>query len=1042
MNVLFISHCDFQGNSAMHIFSIANTLSDLGVSCAVCVPNDPHTVEAHGTAAFAVVPYAKAAEHGVRFPDGRAPDLIHAWTPRELVRKLTERLADTHSCPYVVHLEDNEEFILACEGIRSNGAADAMGRGSDVAFPDHRSHPVRSKHFIDGASAVTAVIDRLLEFKPADTPGLVFWPGFDEEFRNPPAPSTALLNLVQPRAGEKFIVYTGNIHDVNIGEVTSLFLSVQALRRRGVPVRLLRSGWTHSMKTGLLQEAIEAGAVTELGFLPRHEIPALLSLADVLVQPGRCDEFNEYRFPSKLPEFLVSGKPVILPRANIGRFLTGGEEAVLLRSGDALEIAETVENLLQDPRKRRQLGEAGRDFAIRRLSWTGNVPPVLDLYKQVLAPRSPSTAVATAPQAGDLPVKLISFYLPQFHPIEENDRSWGKGFTEWTNVVRAQPLFTGHYQPQLPADLGFYDLRALEVLKDQAELAARYGIYGFCFYYYWFNGRRLLDIPLNRMLRAGQPDFPFCICWANENWTRSWDGSLDEILVPQDYANDACERFIYDVIPILKDPRYIRVHGAPVLLVYRVDLIPDVALVTERWREICASEGIPSLHLCAVQSFSIKDPRIHGFDAAVEFPPHVTRALVNLSSLPGLRTDFKGYIEDYAAIARNQADLPQPDYLLYRGVMPAWDNTPRRGANAHVLVNSSPELYEEWLYQLAKQALHRRGAQEPLLFINAWNEWAEGAYLEPDQVFGHQRLIATRRAVERAVQSSPGHAIAAPHPAGKEQPAVARTLRQTDTARYGQSLLQRYGEYPAGGLSYATVRDYCDSCEHLNALATANGDLKDCQRPWTVKAILAKSPPPGRILEIGAGKPLVADMLYKLGYEVWIVDPYDGSGNGPREFAAFRKRYPYLRFVRSEFHDRLSELREGQFDCIYSISVLEHIQNKDLPGLFRGIRRYLSSSGVSVHAIDHVHRGNGAAEHLEKLRKMIHGFGLSQAELDGLLERMSSDTETCYLSAEGHNRWRNGVAYDEFPMRVCVSIQVVSSRMGIRAPELKGSGKP
>jgi len=209
-----------------------------------------------------------------------------------------------------------------------------------------------------------------------------------------------------------------------------------------------------------------------------------------------------------------------------------------------------------------------------------------------------------------------------------------------------------------------------------------------------------------------------------------------------------------------------------------------------------------------------------------------------------------------------------------------------------------------------------------------------------------------------------------------------------------------------------------------------------------VKAILAKSPPPGRILEIGAGKPLVADMLYKLGYEVWIVDPYDGSGNGPREFAAFRKRYPYLRFVRSEFHDRLSELREGQFDCIYSISVLEHIQNKDLPGLFRGIRRYLSSSGVSVHAIDHVHRGNGAAEHLEKLRKMIHGFGLSQAELDGLLERMSSDTETCYLSAEGHNRWRNGVAYDEFPMRVCVSIQVVSSRMGIRAPELKGSGKP
>jgi hypothetical protein len=806
--------------------------------------------------------------------------------------------------------------------------------------------------------------------------------------------------------------------------VQSLFLSIQALRRVGVPVRLLRTGLIHLDDKGWIENAAASGAVVDLGFIPRAEVPSLLSLATVLVQPGRPGRFNDYRFPSKLPEFLVSGKPVVLPKANIGRILRGGVEALLMESGDAIEIAQLVVRLLNDPEQAAKIGAAGREFALNRLSWEKNVPPIVDLYKIVLKRR---TADAL-PGLGDAlsGVRLISFFLPQYHRIGENDEFWGEGFTDWTNVTRAVPNFSGHYQPQVPADLGYYDLSDPQTLERQAALASGYGIHGFCFYYYWFNGRRVLERPLEQMLETGRPDFPFCICWANENWTRSWDGSEQDVLIAQEYSSEASERFIRDVIPILKDRRYIRVGGAPMLLVYRTDQIPGAAAVARRWREICSREGISALHLCAVQSFEALDPRTVGFDAAVEFPPHVDRALLELESVPGLREDFKGYVEDYAAIVRNQLSLTPPDYVLYRGIMPAWDNTSRRGAHAHIVLNSSPERYEEWLYGLAKQALDRRALQEPILFVNAWNEWAEGAYLEPDQKHGHARLRATRSALARASGSRQKQPFPAP-PVDADPPGVDHDLVET------------YGNFPVSGLSYGTVRDYCDSFENLHVLATADGDLKDCQRPWVVKAILAKAPPPGRILEIGAGEPLVADLLSRRGYEVWIVDPYDGSGNGPKEFAMFRRRYPHLKFVRSQFHDRLPKAPRAGFDCIYSISVLEHIPGSELPKVFLGLRSFLRPGGVSIHAVDHVHRGYGAAEHLANLRLMIYGFGFEQADLDGLLTRMDADTETLYLSAEAHNRWRGNVPYDRFPMRVCVSIQTVADAVAIRAPKV---GKP
>ena len=749
MNILFVSHCDLEGNSARHILSIAGVLTDLGLRCAVCVPAD---VIDPISSQVAVLSYSRAYAGSVMFPDGRGPDLVHAWTPREMVRKLTEKVVQAHGCRYVVHFEDNEEVILEQEsgGLSYDQLQRLPASRLDEIVPEHRSHPVRYREFVEGASGVTAVIDRLLEFKPSGLPSLVFWPGFDPEFLHPPKLAVDLRSKLRIPAGQTLLAYNGKIHQTNAAEVRSLFLAVQALRRSGRKIAILKTGQTE-VHQSWTDEGIESGAVVDLGVLPREEVRAVLAAADILVQPGRPDSFNDYRFPSKLPEFFASGKPVILPRTNLGLAVRDGVEALLLDSGDAIEIAQKVEMLMDEPALAVRLGAAGKEFAIQRLSWPKNVAPLPDFYADVLSGGHVRTEREQPPVAPG--VKLIAFYLPQFHPIKENDEFWGTGFTEWTNVVRAKPNYEGHYQPEVPADLGYYDLRVPEVLERQAELAQQYGIYGFCFYYYWFAGRRLLERPLETMLASGKPNFPFCICWANENWTRSWDGGAADILIEQDYSADFCERFIRDVIPVMRDGRYIRVDGAPMLLVYRINLIPNPRAVAKRWREICAEEGIGAIHLCAVQSFGIEDPRQYGFDAAVEFPPHAKRTLIDPRSFPGISPDFGGCLEDYRALIRNQLALPPPRYPLYRGAMPAWDNTARRGNWARIFVHATPELYGQWLAELVKQSSERQ-APERIVFINAWNEWAEGAYLEPDQKLGHARLEATRDALLRGSAGS------------------------------------------------------------------------------------------------------------------------------------------------------------------------------------------------------------------------------------------------------------------------------------------------
>lgn len=354
-------------------------------------------------------------------------------------------------------------------------------------------------------------------------------------------------------------------------------------------------------------------------------------------------------------------------------------------------------------------------------------------------------------------LKAIAFYLPQYHPIPENDKWWGKGFTEWTNVTKAKPLFPGHYQPHLPSDLGFYDLRLPEARQAQADLARAYGIYGFCYYHYWFNSKRLLERPVNDILTLGKPDFPFCLCWANENWTRRWDGLEREVLIEQVYSEEDDRLHMQWLAQAFKDSRYIRIDGKPLFLVYRTERIPDPLTTAKTWREEARKLGIGEIFLCKVESFADEhgDPSLIGFDACVEFQPDWQRLgspirkskLWRLTQKLGLNK--KAYIDndiyEYPKVVEQMLQKPTPDYQRFSCVTPSWDNSSRRPkGNATILQNSTPEVYERWLKHVVNNTLSNK-YDNKVIFINAWNEWAEGNHLEPCQKWGHAYLEATAR---------------------------------------------------------------------------------------------------------------------------------------------------------------------------------------------------------------------------------------------------------------------------------------------------------
>jgi glycosyltransferase involved in cell wall biosynthesis len=635
VNVVFVNYFDFTSNSAVHIFNLANELAAQGAGCAVAVPSDPGTVELIGEHRFQALDFRAAANGELRFADGKGPTLLHAWTPREVVRELTEELGSRYDCPYVVHLEDNEDVLTANSLSLTLDELRALPPAKlDAAVPSTLAHPVRMRSFLAGAAGITVIIDRLLEFKPNGIPAEVVWPAFEPDLFTADPPDATLRRRLGIADDEAVLVYAGNVHPSNADEVRSLYLAVAALNRTGRRVKLVRLGRDYVQFVERQLKSTEEHVI-RVPLQPRSEVPKYMRLADVLVQSGRPNGFNDYRLPAKLPEFLATGRPVVLPATNIGRFLKDGEECVLLRRGDALEIAEVVERLLDDEELRVRLGRGGRAFAERNFNWRASAERLRGLYDRVLDP---------LPRRGAL------------------------------------------------AESGLHELR-----------------------------------------------------------------------------------------------------------------------------------------------------------------------------------------ESYA------------------GIVP-----PR--------------------------------------------------------------------------------------------------------------------------LSYATVRDYCDSADRLPLLTSASGDLKDVQRPWALKAILGCVRPGSRLLEIGAGEPIVADLLSRLSYDVTVVDPYDGRDRGPSGFEALQAAYPRVSMIRGLFPRDVP--REEPFDCVYSISVLEHLPSEAIDEVCATVTRFVRNGGCTIHAVDHVVLGPGDADHLARLRRMTSALGVPAAELDELLSQLDRDPETYFLSAEGHNRWRSGVAYANFPMRRCVSIQL------------------
>ena len=345
-------------------------------------------------------------------------------------------------------------------------------------------------------------------------------------------------------------------------------------------------------------------------------------------------------------------------------------------------------------------------------------------------------------------VKLICFYLPQFHAIPENDEWWGDGFTEWMKVQPAQPEFDGHYQPHIPGELGYYNLLDPAIQHRQVELAKLYGVEGFCFYFYWFGGKRLLEAPIENYLKDATLDLPFCLCWANENWSRRWDGLDSEILMKQQHSDKDDLEFIEYVARYMRDLRYIRINGKPLLLVYRPSLLLSAKETVTRWRKWCMANGIGEIFVAYTQSFEMVDPAVYGFDAAIEFPPNNSSPPDITHSISPLGRDFGSIVYDWRVFVERSDHYKQQAYTLFRSVCPSWDNTPRRKNSGTVFLNSSPVLYQRWLQNAIRDTKIRHiNPDEQLIFVNAWNEWGEGAHLEPDQRYGYAYLDATRKAL-------------------------------------------------------------------------------------------------------------------------------------------------------------------------------------------------------------------------------------------------------------------------------------------------------
>ena len=361
-------------------------------------------------------------------------------------------------------------------------------------------------------------------------------------------------------------------------------------------------------------------------------------------------------------------------------------------------------------------------------------------------------------------MKTIAFYLPQFHPIPENDQWWGEGFTEWHNVRKAKALFKGHRQPQIPTELGYYDLRNNEIRHKQARLAKKFGIDAFCYYHYWFNGKQLLETPLSKMLADTECNMPFCLCWANENWSRAWDGKDREILIEQTYSLEDHQKHAEHLCEVFRDSRYLKSENKPIFIIYRIGKIPDAPKFIETLNDAAIRAGFKGIRIFAVRNPSCDVPDENladwGIQDIVDFEPNANdfpRRSILGKAIRLLQRKWNSFAkkwngpEFYSILKVNYNSVAEKSIKLYESlsenhyptVFPNWDNSPRRKA-ATIIQNDNPEKFTRWTRAVAS-IVRKRPEEKQFLFINAWNEWAESAHLEPDQETGTAFLEAFQK---------------------------------------------------------------------------------------------------------------------------------------------------------------------------------------------------------------------------------------------------------------------------------------------------------
>ena len=544
---------------------------------------------------------------------------------------------------------------------------------------------------------------------------------------------------------------------------------------------LLLIGYEHD---GALKKSrlLEHKNVYYLGSRSYQELGRYAIFYDIAILPFIVNDITLSVSPVKIFEYMAAGKPVVtysLPECRKytsclcadtqEEFLVQLDRAILLRQDPAYLEAlrkDALDNTwLSITRKMLEYVKRQYSKTLVRLNASTLMNPMLDnackdrviedmLHLPKYRAEEEYKELTTAPyQRKEGDCKIIAYYLTQFHPDPHNEQWWGKGVTEWNNVCRAVPQYVGHYQPRLPGELGFYDLRIAENMERQIELARMYGIYGFSFYYYWFNGERLLEQPLEMFLNSPKLDFPFSLCWANENWTRRFDGTNQDILMEQPNTIESYKNVICDMARFLQDSRYIQIDGRKMITVYRPSLMPQPKAVLTEWRDYCRKHGLGELYIIAVKENMVDINWLkEGYDAVSEFHPGTlyTNCRNIVSELKFLRKDFGGEVYSYADIVHKQKyfryDLPK----LYRAVMPMWDNTARRDHKGMIFHGSTPSLYKRWLKDVIQAGARREDLEDNIIFINAWNEWGEGAYLEPDKRYGYAYLEATKEAVEES----------------------------------------------------------------------------------------------------------------------------------------------------------------------------------------------------------------------------------------------------------------------------------------------------